>query len=487
MPRLALVAILGVAAAARLWYLTDGVPHAVGIDEPAIVDRALRILRTGDWNTHLFDYPTLVIYFHALLAIGRFMLGAVQGAWTSLDAFDINAVYATGRLAAALIGVWTVWLTYRLGDALESQAVGMLAAAQLAVLPLHVRESHFILTDVPVTALTTLTLLLAARASAAGWRRYAAAGAAAGLAAAAKYNGGMAIVAVLVAWFLAERGMPDRRRTLLAALGGATAGFLIAAPYTILDWPAFLNGFAAQAERFSGRNLRPGDPAWLVYLKHLSLAGRWWLPLAAGGAIAVLVPHASRVRWLPSIAFLAAYFYVLASHPLVFARYALPLLPVLCLLTAAAVTALARVAARRTAARQTARRIVLAAGVIVLTVSFGVQTIGWIVQLGRRDTRDMAADWMMANAPRGARVAVENNGPTYLDAAGFQVVPTEMLTEHPVEWYLQQKVDYLIVSSGTARLAGYEQAGPIVFEMTPTQHRWGPLLRIVRISVVRSP
>lgn len=485
MPRLALVATLGVAAAARLWYLTDGVPHAVGIDEPAIVDRALRILRTGDWNTHLFDYPTLVIYLHALIAIVRFMIGAVQGAWASLDAFDIGAVYATSRLAAALIGVATVWITYRLGEALESPAVGALAAAQLAVLPSHVRESHFILTDVPVTALTTLTLLLAVRAPGGGWRPYAAAGAAAGLAAAAKYNGGLVIIAVLLTWLLHERGMPDRRKTGLAVIGGAAAAFLIAAPYTILDWPAFLDGFAAQAQRFSGRNLRPGDPAWLVYVKHLALAGRWWVPLAVAGAIAVIVPRPSRLRWLPAITFLLAYFYVLASHPPVFARYALPLLPVLCLLSAAAVTALARIAARRATARQSARRLVLAAGTLVLTVSFAMQTIGWIRQLGRRDTREMAAEWMMANLPRGARVAVENSGPTYLEAAGFQVLPTQILTEHPVEWYAQQKVEYLIVTSEHARRAGYESTGAVMFEMTPTVHRWGPLLRIVRVTPER--
>ncbi|HEV3483967.1 MAG TPA: glycosyltransferase family 39 protein, partial [Vicinamibacterales bacterium] len=413
-PRLALVAILGVAAAARLWYLTDGIPHAVGIDEPAIVDRALRILRTGDWNTHLFDYPTLVIYLHALVAILRFLIGAVQGAWTSLDGFDIQSVYAASRFVAAIIGIWTVWLTYRLGEALESPAVGLLAAAQLAILPMHVRESHFILTDVPVTALTTLALLLAARAPGGGWYAYAAAGAAAGFAAAAKYNGGLVLLAVLLSWLLHEGGMPDRRRTLLGAVGAAAGAFLIAAPYTVLDWPAFLEGFAAQAHRFAARNLRPGDPSWLVYLKHLSLAAWWWVPLAVAGTIAVLVPRASRLRWLPAIVFLLAYYIVLSRQPIVFARYALPLVPVLCLLAAAAITTLARIAARRTSARQPARRLVLTAGTLVLTAGFAVHTVEWVRQLGRRDTRELAAEWMTANLRPGVRVGVENNGPTYL-------------------------------------------------------------------------
>ena len=217
-----LALILAVGAAARLWYLRAGIPHAVGIDEPQIVDRALRILRTGDWNPHLFDYPTLVIYLHAMVAIARFLWGALQGEWASLDAYSIASVYAAGRVVAAAIGVATVWLTYKLGAELSSRRVALVAAAQIAVFPLHVRESHFILTDVPMTALTTLTLWLSVRAARlATVRGYASAGAAAGLAAAAKYNGGIALVAVVAAWLVGERSSPDRLRKLGAIAGAA--------------------------------------------------------------------------------------------------------------------------------------------------------------------------------------------------------------------------------------------------------------------------
>ena len=134
-------------------------PHAVGIDEPQVVDRALRILRTGDWNPHIFDYPTLVIYLQALVAILRFIGGAIEGEWASLDGYSIAAVIRPA-VRSPPIGVATVWLTYRLGPELSSRRVALFGAAQMAVMPIHVRESHFILTDVPMTALTTLTLWL---------------------------------------------------------------------------------------------------------------------------------------------------------------------------------------------------------------------------------------------------------------------------------------------------------------------------------------
>src|SRR6476660_5730487 len=96
-----LAVVLALAATARVWNLGAGVPNAVGIDEPQIVDRALRILRTGDWNPHVFDYPTLVIYLHAGVYIIRFLWGALSGTWASLDGYTIAAVFGAGRFVAA--------------------------------------------------------------------------------------------------------------------------------------------------------------------------------------------------------------------------------------------------------------------------------------------------------------------------------------------------------------------------------------------------
>jgi 4-amino-4-deoxy-L-arabinose transferase-like glycosyltransferase len=476
-----LALIIAVAAAARLWYLDAGIPHAVGIDEPQIVDRSLRILHTGDWNPHIFDYPTLVIYLHAMVAIARFLWGALQGEWASLDAFSIASVYATGRAVAAVIGVATVWLTYKVGAELSSRRVALLAAAQMAVLPLHVRESHFILTDVPMTALTTLTLWLSVRAARlASVRGYAGAGAASGLAAAAKYNGGVALVAVLTAWVLGERSSPDRLRKLGAIAGAAALGFLIAAPYTILDLPAFLDGFAAQFSRFAAPS-NTADAAWLLYLKHLSPpSGRGLVPLALAGMAILLWRASARVRWMPVILFTLTYLYMLSTHSHVFGRYALPLLPPLCLCSSVAVFAAIDATPRfRALARPPARRALTL--VVVMMVLYGpaAATVRWLDLQKRSDTRAMAAEWLKANTPRATRVAVENSGPTYLDQAGFKVVGSELLFEHPVDWY-RQRVDYLIISAGDlSKYSEYLTAGPTVFQVAPTPQRWGPPILII--------
>jgi 4-amino-4-deoxy-L-arabinose transferase-like glycosyltransferase len=480
----ALALILAVAAAARLWFLEAGVPHAVGIDEPQIVERALRILRTGDWNPHLFDYPALVIYLHAVVDILRFLWGALNGDYPSLDAFPIAEVYQTGRFVAAMIGVATVWLTYRIGTELASQPVALLAAAHLAVRPLHVRESHFILTDVPMTALTTLAVWLSARAARLGTvRAYGWAGAVCGLAAAAKYNGGLVLIAVVSAWLLHERASADRLRKLGAIFGAAAAGFLAGSPYTILDLPHFLDGFAAQFARFAVPD-QSTEPVWLVYLKHLSPAGgRWTVPLAGAGIVILLWRAGTRARWVPAILFTLGYFYMLSTHSHVFGRYALPLMPMVCLFVAVAVVEIVRLTSRvERLARPAIQRALMGVAAVLVLYNPAAESVRWLDMQKRADTRSLAADWLRSNTARGARVAVENNGPTYLDAAGFKVIATEQLVDHGVDWY-RERADYLIVSAADlARYGEYLGAGPTVFQIAPTLQRWGPPIQIVRLT-----
>jgi 4-amino-4-deoxy-L-arabinose transferase-like glycosyltransferase len=477
--RIVLGVILLAGLAVRLWSRSAGVPHAVGIDEPAVVDRALRIVRTGDWNPHIFDYPTLVIYMHAMVALVRFMVGASRGEWGSLAEFRIADVYLAGRFVSACIGTATVWLTYRIGREVASERVGLLAAAQFAVLPMHARESHFILTDVPATALTTLTVYLATRIETI---RYWLAGAAAGLAGAAKYNGGVAIVAVLVALAKLREPVSERLRKIVVSTLVAAVAFLVATPYVILDLPTFLNSFAAQMARLA-QVRATAEPVWLTYLKHFALSSVLWLPLAGAGLVIVVFRRATRNRWLPVLVFGAAYFYVLATHPLIFARYALPLTPVICLLAAAGIEGIARpLPAVPGVPRRAMHALAVFLLITPLLITFSRSTLEWNRQASRRDTRQMAADWIRATLPARTRVAVENNGPSYLSTAGFDVVAVDLLIDHPIEWYVQQKVQYLVVSSSVAWAQGYADAGQRMLDVPTTAEHGGPPIRVVNLK-----
>jgi len=477
-----LTLILTVALAARLWFLSTGVPHAVGIDEPAIVDRVLGILSTGSWNTHAFDYPSLVIYLHAVVAIVRFLFGAERGQWGSLADFDIGSVFLAGRFVTSLIGAATVWMTWRLGRLIHSPALGLVAAAQLSVLSLHVRESRFILTDVPVTALCVLALWFSLRAASSHTvAAFAWAGAAVGLTAAAKYNGAVVAIALAIAWLreYREQGWGWKGVAAVLAMGAA---FLLAAPYSILDLPGFLNGFAAQMSRFAlARDY--GTPIGLIYLKHLMLqGGRLWVYAAGVGIVFALVRAERRVLWWGPLLFGALYFYVLHTHSPVFARYALPLVPVVCLLAALTVVELAGIAARWSQSRS-AEAFVLILGSMALVAQPAMHTGAWIASLTDRDTRAIAAEWMRGQLPRGTRIVVELNGPTYMSSAGLSVTRVETIRDQTPAQLQKAGADYLVISSGDLdRYPDYAALGNVVFEVVPANQRPGPPVRIIQIK-----
>jgi hypothetical protein len=123
-----------------------------------------------------------------------------------------------------------------------------------------------------------------------------------------------------------------------------------------------------------------------------------------------------------------------------------------------------------------------AAAVILLIYGPAAASIGWLNLQKRSDTRALAAAWLKLNTPRGTRVAVENNGPTYLDSAGFKVTGAELLLDKRVDWY-RERVDYLIISAADlGRYSDYVNAGPTVFQVSPTPQRWGPPILVVRLT-----
>ena len=186
------------AALLRFWALPHGVPFSVQVDEPEVMLRAVRMMKTGDLNPHFFDYPTLYMYLQAVVATARFLAGAMRGEWASLAQAPAEAFYVWGRALTAIMGTATVWILYRVGMRWDRRTA-LLAAVMFAVMPLHVRESHFVLTDVPVTFFVMLALLLSLRAHERGTAAaFAVAGMAAGLAAGTKYNGAVAVLIPLV-------------------------------------------------------------------------------------------------------------------------------------------------------------------------------------------------------------------------------------------------------------------------------------------------
>jgi hypothetical protein len=95
-----------------------------------------------------------------------------------------------GRSVSALLGTANVFVVQRIGTSLFDRRVALLSAFYLALMFLHVSQSHFAVTDVPLTFMISwgfLTILRARAAPSTG--RFVWAGVVSGLAAGTKYNG----------------------------------------------------------------------------------------------------------------------------------------------------------------------------------------------------------------------------------------------------------------------------------------------------------
>src|SRR5687768_908836 len=110
-----LAIIFVLAAMLRFVGVGTGIPFNIGVDEPEIMERAVRMMRTGDFNPHFFDYPGFYFYVQLGVACLRFLVGATAGEWTSLDQVDTADFYLWGRAATALVGTLTVLLVYMSG------------------------------------------------------------------------------------------------------------------------------------------------------------------------------------------------------------------------------------------------------------------------------------------------------------------------------------------------------------------------------------
>jgi 4-amino-4-deoxy-L-arabinose transferase-like glycosyltransferase len=460
------------------------------------------MLKTGSFNPHFFDYPGLTFYLQVPVAIARFLLGAIGGRWQSLDQVDAGDFYLWARALTATLGVVTVFLTYQIGMRWGARHA-LLGAGLLAVLPIHVRESHFVLADVPATCFATLTFLLSLVAHEKGTAKaFLWAGAAAGLTIASKYNAGLILLLPLISAWMTLGATPSRLICVLAALGGSVAAFLIGAPYTLLDLPAFLNGFAHLTAAYRPRPASaPSGES--IYFKHL-LSGFGWpaMLLAISGLVLGIVRAAKgpgRVRWTLLVVFPVVYFYTISGRGLIFGRYLLPMLPFVCILAAIAVISGVSLL-RRFDIPRTPRRALITGLTIAALLPPAWSSVSFDRTISQESTAELTYHWILINIPAKSKVVVEKYDLRLPDAL-YRLDYVNELTMRTFDDYSRAGVEYVVASSqafgpvlaapqsAPDRYARYrtlfDQSQQVFVARQDTDHP-GPELRVYRLPPASS-
>jgi 4-amino-4-deoxy-L-arabinose transferase-like glycosyltransferase len=496
--RALLLLVLGVAALLRFSGLRQGIPFSVGIDEPEVMERAVRMMKTADFNPRFFDYPSLYIYMETVVSVFRFLVGAMGGRWAALSQATTADFYLWGRMLTAALGTATVALLYAAGRR-WGREVALLSAAMLAVMPLHVRESHFTLTDVPATFFVTLTFLLALRAQERGTLgAFVLAGMASGLAAATKYNGVVVMLIPVMAAAGLDGATPARRmRTIAAIAASAFLAFLAGAPYTLLDLPNFLNQFARLASEYRVRPLG-AEPAWIVYLKHLRIALGWSGSLLVltglGAGIYAILRGPDRLRWAIPVMFAVAYFYFVSHQSLVFARYLLPIVPFLSLVGAWGLMVLVRWTAAGIPV-PILRQAAVVVLILVALVPAGTSAFAFNWNASKVWTTEQAYDWLSQRVPAHSKVVIETR--VVMLPPQYRTDYVKQLRFKSFDEYAASGTDYLVASSDVfgiflndpqsypSEFADYTalfRQAPEVARFVPSSRHPGPELRILKVQ-----
>lgn len=450
--RLAAWVVIAIGAALRFGAIGAGAPYRVANDEPFVVGTALQIMKTGDFNPHFFDYGGLSIYLHTVVGVVSFLLGAVAGQWSRIDAVWIGDLLPAARFVTAAMATLTVFLVYRIGMRLGPR-VALIAGFVMAVLPQHVRESHFALTDTPLTLLITATLLMSLRAVERGRvPAVVAAACMAGLAASVKYNGAVALIMPLTAALALPSG--SRLRGLGLALLGAGVAFLLTSPYTVLDLPAFLDGFGKLSQSYNQG--RPFTDAAEIYIKYLRNWFSWTTVAPTNvGYVAVLLAvigialvamrrgmSLTRTGAAIVLVFPCLWFYMLADQGgLQYGRYLLPMAPMFCLFLGTALVAVWNGATRFGTPGLWGLRI----AVIALLVLPAGSAVGWVRDHARPRTEELAAAWIVRELPKGGLVFVEAAAVALPPAIKAYFVGR--LVDRPLESYREQGGMFLVTTA----------------------------------------
>jgi hypothetical protein len=406
--RPALLILLGITLALRLWGVKQGLPYSYNVDEAThFVPRAIAFF-SHDYNPQYFLNPPGYSYLLHLV----FELWFGSGDVVARDfASDPTRVFVVARVVAAVLGTVAVLLTYLAGERLFGRTAALVGAAVFAFAFLPNFYSHLALNDVPTLAPVALALYGSAGVLRRGWRRdYVIAGVGVGLAAATKYTGGVTIVCLLAAAFCDGVGGAAAVAARRAALGVGTAlvAFVVANPYSVLDFSAFQAGISTQASLAGGQDpVKLGTTAasgTAYYLWTLTWGLGWVPSLAALGGSVLLVVRRRLTLALVLVPAPIAFIIFMGDQQRFFGRWLMPVFPIIALLAGYGVVELVRwlITARRLPAVM-----VWSAAIVLLLAQSVVAVVHNDAVLARPDTRNLARAWMVAHVPAGAKVVIE--------------------------------------------------------------------------------
>ncbi len=424
----------------RLWGIDYALPQFFVNDERAIVYGALKMLELKTlvpaWHEEEFrkvlNYLPLPSYIYLftltpVIGFGYLFSGALDlAAYREALVLDPTLIFLTARIIIALMGVATIYLTYRLARGIfESERAGLIAAIFLAVSFYHVQLSQVTRQWMPAL----LFLALAWLASLEIYRRgslkgYVLTGLFAGLGVGANTAVAVAMIPPVLAHFLrpavgtepstsgarfAERIRDPKLWLSIAVFLGVSSLFIALYPYGLTQGETpggtAVSTLVAKFSGLAGKNVAGWLSFFWFYVRLLFTYETVLLIAAIGGAFLAWKFHRS---WVGIAAvFAIGYLTLLYLFFNIIPRGALFILPILAVFAGYAADRLILRAQNLVRATPVRTFLVFVFWFLVLFAWPLAFVFRYDYLLTRADTRLLAAEWLYQNLPPDARLLAD--------------------------------------------------------------------------------
>jgi Dolichyl-phosphate-mannose-protein mannosyltransferase len=335
------------------------------------------------------------------------------------------AILFWSRLIQLGLFLGCIALSYRITLNSSGKMAASIVALVIATSAGFMVHSHFLTTDVPVTFWMLLSFLFAQSIASYGrMRDYVTAGFLVGIATATKYNGLVMGIAIPIFhcfrnwkagfWRLAF----DSR--LVTGVSMVVVGFVVANPYSILDFQRFSNDFIYNFTTYSFYDGFVAGTGYFLFLTTIpDLLGWPNALILATVLIGTLVSFkklspAQRACSAASLGFCILYFVKFGAVPRVEPRFVLPVVPLLL------------VAAAPFMAELMKRAQLLMVSVLSLGLAYSVASSAWVGYRFATDPRMAAQAWIASHVSHDSRIESSVYSPLWNKYPGIKVNDVRM-------------------------------------------------------------
>jgi len=412
---LALLVILIVGALIRVWGINFGLPCTeCRPDETTIIQIVLGFF-TGDLNPHFFNYPTLYMYIIFVFYIIYYLAGLLIGQFASISYFfatysvSPSIFYLISRCLTAFLGTATIFITYSVSRHLFNKRTALIASLFLSLTYLHVRDSHFGVTDVPTAFFLMCAMLFIIKSyETKDLKNYVLAGIFTGLAVSTKYTAILLVLPMFLVHLLnvlEEKNKKialflDKRITIFA--GFCVVLFLLTTPFALFDLSKFITDISYEMNHFNRGHVMLLGKGWWYHLKFSLFFGLGW-SLFFSSLIGIFVLVKLNIKkFLILCSFPLAYYVLIGKGNTVFVRYAIPLIPFLCITASFIIAHISKRILKFLKPNLNTGATTLIAILITLPSIFNV--ISFNKLLTKEDNRLTARKWVEKNIEEGSTI-----------------------------------------------------------------------------------